>query len=74
MTRTTKIIGGAVLGLAALITIAIVLLLNYDWNRARPWLNSRVSEAIGRSFSINGNLALTWEKPPTPQAGSIRLR
>ncbi|WP_394781432.1 AsmA family protein [Undibacterium sp.] len=69
MTKTTKIIGGTLLGLTALLAIAIVLFLNYDWNRARPWLNSRVSDAIGRPFSINGNLALTWDKPPTPQAG-----
>ncbi|MFZ6646360.1 AsmA family protein [Undibacterium sp. TJN25] len=69
MTRTTKIISGTVLALVALVAIAIILFLNYDWNRARPWLNTRVSDAIGRPFSINGNLALTWEKPPTRLPG-----
>ncbi|MFL6658854.1 MAG: AsmA family protein [Massilia sp.] len=42
--------------------IALVILLNYDWNRARPWLNAKTSEAIGRRFDIIGNLSLTWEK------------
>ncbi|GGC82632.1 hypothetical protein GCM10011396_32450 [Undibacterium terreum] len=49
--------------------MALVLFMNYDWNKAKPWLNTRVSDAIGRPFSINGNLSLTWEKPPTRQIG-----
>lgn len=69
MTRTTKIIGGTVLGLIAILAVALVLFMNYDWNKAKPWLNTRVSDAIGRPFSINGNLSLTWERPPTRQIG-----
>ena len=49
--------------LTALIGIALAVLLTYDWNKARPWLNERTSEAIGRPFEIAGNLSLTWEKP-----------
>ncbi|MGN5480657.1 AsmA family protein [Cupriavidus basilensis] len=29
-------------------------------NRVKPWLNERVSEAIGRPFAINGDLTVTW--------------
>ncbi|MES2071463.1 MAG: AsmA family protein [Pseudomonadota bacterium] len=69
MTRTTKIVAGFLLSLIALSAISIALFMNFDWNRARPWLDTRVSDAIGRPFSINGNLSLTWEKPPTRQIG-----
>jgi uncharacterized protein involved in outer membrane biogenesis len=54
----------AVLGvLVAIPAIALLVLLNYDWNKARPWLNAKTSEAIGRKFEIAGNLGLTWESP-----------
>ena len=51
--------------LLAIPAIALAILLTYDWNRARPWLNAKTSEAIGRPFEIAGNLSLTWEKPAT---------
>ncbi|MES2038433.1 MAG: AsmA family protein [Pseudomonadota bacterium] len=50
------------LGVIGLVAICVVILLNMDWNRAKPWLNERTSEALGRPFSIRGNLALSWEK------------
>ncbi|MES2019252.1 MAG: AsmA family protein [Pseudomonadota bacterium] len=49
--------------LLAVLGFGVLLLLNYDWNKARPWLNARTSEAIGRPFTIAGDLALSWEKP-----------
>jgi uncharacterized protein involved in outer membrane biogenesis len=67
MPRKTKIalaIGATVLAVPA---VALVVLLNYDWNRARPWLSEKTSEAIGRPFAIKGNLALTWEKQIVPE-------
>ena len=41
---------------------ALVVLLNFNWNLAKPWLNARTSEALGRPFAIAGDLSLTWEK------------
>ncbi|KQW87545.1 hypothetical protein ASC94_28545 [Massilia sp. Root418] len=67
MPRRTKIalaIGGTLIAVPA---VALIVLLNYDWNRARPWLSEKTSEAIGRPFSINGDLALTWEKQIVPE-------
>jgi uncharacterized protein involved in outer membrane biogenesis len=64
--RTRRVL--AVVGLVAAIpAIGLVILLNYDWNQARPWLNANISEAIGRPFAIQGALALKWEKPAAPQ-------
>jgi uncharacterized protein involved in outer membrane biogenesis len=47
----------------AIPVIVVVVLLNFDWNRAKPWLNARTSEMIGRPFAITGDLSLTWKKP-----------
>jgi uncharacterized protein involved in outer membrane biogenesis len=54
-------VGGTVI---AIPVIALVILLNYDWNKARPWLNARTSEAIERPFEIRGDLSLTWDRQP----------
>jgi uncharacterized protein involved in outer membrane biogenesis len=61
--RRTKIVLAVVGALIAMLAIALVILLNYDWNKARPWLNDKTSEAIGRPFVIAGDLRLSWEKP-----------
>ena len=67
-TRRTKIILAAAGVLAAIPAIALVILLTYDWNKARPWLNARTSEAIGRPFAITGDLSLSWQRPAEKMA------
>ncbi|MFZ6812902.1 AsmA family protein [Undibacterium sp. Rencai35W] len=51
-----------VIGLLALPVVMLIVLTHLDWNRARPWLNTRVSEALGRPFVIHGDLSLTWDR------------
>ncbi|WP_223467502.1 AsmA family protein [Massilia soli] len=63
MARRTKIALAIAAILVAVPAIALAILLTYDWNKARPWLNARTSEAIGRPFAINGDLSLSWERP-----------
>jgi uncharacterized protein involved in outer membrane biogenesis len=61
--RTRKIlltVGGIIVAIPVL---AIIFLLTYDWDRARPWLNAKVSDAIDRPFAIAGHLAVKWERP-----------
>ena len=56
-------ITAVLLALVMLIFAAtLVVLLNFNWNQARPWLNARTSEALGRPFVIEGDLSLSWEK------------
>ncbi|GAB7546208.1 AsmA family protein [Cupriavidus sp. 8B] len=43
-----------------LIAALVVIILSFDWNRLKPWLNQRVTDAIGRPFAVNGDLTLTW--------------
>ncbi|HEY0061847.1 MAG TPA: AsmA family protein [Telluria sp.] len=63
VSRRTKIILAVAGVVIAIPAVALVVLLNYDWNKARPWLNAKTSEAIGRPFVIAGDLRLSWEKP-----------
>lgn len=46
----------------ALIAILVIIILTFDWNRLKPWLNDKVSQAIGRPFAINGDLMITWKR------------
>ncbi|SFF82852.1 hypothetical protein SAMN05518865_10567 [Duganella sp. CF458] len=64
----------AVLGFVlAIPAVALIILLNYDWNRARPWLGARATEALQRPVELRGNLSLTWQQQPLPpQARSWR--
>ena len=59
-----------VLGLVAAVAVAAVIVLtHWDWNRHRPWINAKVSEATGRHFAINGDLSVKWHWPQPLEAG-----
>jgi uncharacterized protein involved in outer membrane biogenesis len=57
-----KVVLWSVLTPVALIALLVIVILAFDWNRVKPWLNDRVSEAIGRPFAINGDLTVTWRR------------
>lgn len=63
MSRATKIATWTGLGLLTIVVVCIAALLAFDWNRIKPWINMRVSEAAGRPFAIHGDLGLTWQTP-----------
>ncbi len=71
LSRRQKIALASAAVLIALPVTAAVVLLNMDWNRAKPWLNARASEALGRPFAIAGDLSLTWQQPP--RRGATKL-
>lgn len=61
MRRSLKILlTCSALSLLALLLGAALFLREFDWNRAKPWINERISEASGRSFAIHGDLNLSW--------------
>lgn len=62
MSRTQKTIMWSALGLLALLILVVVFLLTFDWNRLKPTINQRVSEATGRVFEIRGDLRLDWKR------------
>jgi uncharacterized protein involved in outer membrane biogenesis len=49
--------------LVLLLAAVVVLIASFDWNRAKPWINERVSESTGRHFAIEGDLRLRWTWP-----------
>jgi AsmA family protein len=67
MRRGPKIAVGIVTGIVVLLALLVVLFVNFNWNRAKPWLADRVSAATGRSFAINGDLTVNWQRPPQAQ-------
>ncbi len=56
---------------AALIVLLVVIAL-FDWNRAKPWLNARISDATNRPFAINGDLSLQWQRGDDHPSGWSR--
>jgi uncharacterized protein involved in outer membrane biogenesis len=60
-----RVAAWSLLVLLGLLATGIALVLTFDWNRARPWINDRVSEATGRPFAIRGDLVLQWNNPGT---------
>jgi uncharacterized protein involved in outer membrane biogenesis len=67
VTRTILLV---LLALAiAIPVIAFIVVATYDWNRARPWLNAKASDALDRPFAIRGDLSVRWEQPASHMAG-----
>jgi len=64
MTRPRKIVTWALAVLLALVAVLVIIIATFDWNRVKPTLNAKVSEALHRPFAINGNLAVQWRREP----------
>jgi uncharacterized protein involved in outer membrane biogenesis len=62
--KTGKIVAWIIGGLVLVIAVLVIIFLTFDWNRARPWVDDKVSQAIGRQFTINGDLKVGWHFPP----------
>lgn len=65
--RRTRIALAVAGVLIAVPVVAVVAINSYDWNRARPWLNDKISDALDRPFAVRGALALTWQQPAVKQ-------
>ncbi|HZZ09824.1 MAG TPA: AsmA family protein [Paraburkholderia sp.] len=61
--RIGKIIAWLLAIIIILIVALTIFILTFDWNRARPWVNDKVTQAIGRPFAINGDLKVGWQHP-----------
>ncbi|MFT4171103.1 MAG: AsmA family protein [Rhodocyclaceae bacterium] len=68
----TRAVMWAFIGLLVLLAVAIVIMLTFDWNRARGWIGGKVSEATGREVIINGDLSLKWTRPTPNEVGLAR--
>ncbi|MGF6304510.1 MULTISPECIES: AsmA family protein [Paraburkholderia] len=61
--RVGKIFAWLLAALVILIVALVIFILTFDWNRARPYIDDKVSQAIGRPFAINGDLKVGWRHP-----------
>ncbi|PVX72204.1 AsmA family protein [Paraburkholderia unamae] len=59
-----RIIAWLVVLVVVLIAALAGFILLFDWNHAKPYVNDKVSEAIGRPFAIEGDLKVGWRRPP----------
>ena len=62
MTKTGKIVSGAVGVLLLLVVVAIIVIATFDWNRLKPTINQKVSTELNRPFAIRGDLGVVWER------------
>ena len=58
--RLLRVLAVIVVVLIVLVVGFVLFVANYDWNAARPWISKRISAAIDRPFSIEGNLSVQW--------------
>ncbi len=56
MARWLKRLGIGLLSFAALLLVGLVVLANFDWNRARPFIARKSKEMVGRELLIKGDL------------------
>ena len=67
--KPLKIFGWTLATLLALIILVIIFILTFDWNRARPYINRKVSESTGREFVIGGDLDVKFHQGLKTEAG-----
>lgn len=62
MTRTAKTLSWIGAILVILLAAIIIFIATFNWNRLKPTINHRVSEALHRPFAIRGDLGVQWER------------
>lgn len=61
MTRPLRIAVLMAFTLTLLLALLAALIASFDWNRAKPWINSKLTDATGRTFMIDGDLRVSWQ-------------
>ncbi|KRE89361.1 hypothetical protein ASG87_03200 [Frateuria sp. Soil773] len=62
MRRSRKVLTWTIGVLLALVVVLVLVVALFDWNRLKPVINDKVSQAIGRPFTINGDLSVAWRR------------
>jgi len=62
MKRVAKFLAWMAGTIALLLIVTLVVLMNVDWNRAKPWVEARASAGLRRPLEIRGDLRVTWER------------
>lgn len=62
MKRSRKVLSWIAGVALVLLVVAVIVVATFDWNRLKPFINDKVSQAIGRPFVINGDLSVHWQR------------
>jgi uncharacterized protein involved in outer membrane biogenesis len=62
MRRSVKTVSWIAAVLLVLLVALVIFIATFNWNRLKPWLGERVSQAMGRTFAINGDLTVDWRR------------
>lgn len=65
MKRSGKVLSWIAGIVFALLIVLMIVIATFDWNRLRPFISDKVSQAIGRPFAINGDLSVHWQRDHT---------
>ena len=52
-------------GFLVLLGVCVILLLSFNWNYAKPWVERQIGQAINRPVAIQGDLDVQWQRPPS---------
>lgn len=61
MGRVARVSIWTLAGLAGLVALVVLVIAIFDWNRLRPWVSEKASEALQRPVSIEGDLDVDWQ-------------
>ena len=61
MGRLAKITLWTVAVLVGLLALLVLVVALFDWNRLRPMVEEKASEALQRPVSIEGDLEVDWQ-------------
>jgi len=64
MARKHKVLTGIVTVFILFLVVVVIVIATFDWNRAKPYIDSKASDALGRPFAINGDLSVAWQREP----------
>lgn len=64
MARVHRVFIWVASGIILLLAALVLAVLLFDWNRLRPIINEKASEALDRPFAIEGDLSVDWRRYP----------
>ena len=62
MKRSRKVLSWIAGVLLVMVAVLVIVITTFDWNRIKPFISDKVSQAIGRPFAINGDLSVDWQR------------
>ena len=65
MRRSIRILIALVGLLVVVVVVVAIVVANYDWNKQKPWVTAKVSGALNRTVTIDGDLQVHWERDPS---------